>query len=302
MLSKELKIKKKFCKIDMSSYGEKNFVNSLAMLYHENSKLTPIASRILGLTVNYFNNEMFHKRASQPFKIYPGTKFLSFDEFKDIKIPDVNLFATIESRRSVRHYNKYQINLNDLFYLCHYSYGISLAVPIRDLDYGHWYYRNVPSGGGLYPLELYIVVFEGTVDPGIYHYRPDKNGLEFLKEGHFYSHLNSIITAEPIIEFNKASCVIFTTSVFERVLIKYGDRGYRFILLETGFVSQNISLLCEAIGLGSCMVGGYLDDDINNFLEVDGLAETVQNVIIIGKNNKSDEAKGVEANTQTSSN
>jgi SagB-type dehydrogenase family enzyme len=66
-------------------------------------------------------------------------------------------------------------------------------------------------------------------------------------------------------------------------MIKYGERGYRFIMLEIGFVSENISLICDGLGLGSCMAGGYLDNEINDMLEIDGTFETVQNVIIVGK-------------------
>jgi hypothetical protein len=31
------------------------------------------------------------------------------------------------------------------------------------------------------------------------------------------------------------------------------------------------------------MVGGYRDDELNDFLDVDGCFETVQNILIIGK-------------------
>lgn len=80
-----------------------------------------------------------------------------------------------------------------------------------------------------------------------------------------------------------ASLIIFIATLFERMLLKYGERGYRFILMEVGFVSQNISLICEALDLGSCMIGGFLDDEVNKFLEIDGLSESVLNVIIVGE-------------------
>lgn len=82
------------------------------------------------------------------------------------------------------------------------------------------------------------------------------------------------------------SCVIVTTGIIERLIIKYGDRGYRFLLQESGFVAQTISLLAEALGLGSCMLGGYNDDKVNDFLGVDGVFETINNVIVIGKKNE----------------
>lgn len=65
--------------------------------------------------------------------------------------------------------------------------------------------------------------------------------------------------------------------------IKYGERAYRFILLEVGFLGQTISLLAEALNLGSCMLGGYHDSNIEDFLGIDGQLESIQNSIVIGK-------------------
>jgi SagB-type dehydrogenase family enzyme len=104
-----------------------------------------------------------------------------------------------------------------------------------------------------------------------------------LSKGNYYDVLNPIITAEPIVNLKDACCIVFITSMFERTIIKYGDRGYRFILMKTGFVSENISLICESIGLSSCMVGGYQDDKINEFLGIVIPYESIQNIIIIGK-------------------
>ncbi len=77
--------------------------------------------------------------------------------------------------------------------------------------------------------------------------------------------------------------MIITTGLYERLKIKYGDRAYRFMLHESGFVAQNMSLIFHALGLGSCMVGGYLDERINELLNLDGVFETVQNILIFGK-------------------
>jgi ABC-type multidrug transport system fused ATPase/permease subunit len=66
------------------------------------------------------------------------------------------------------------------------------------------------------------------------------------------------------------------------VLVKYGDRGYRFILQEVGFLTQNISLLTESLGLNSCILGSYIDENINRILTADGTFETIQNVSVQG--------------------
>ena len=55
------------------------------------------------------------------------------------------------------------------------------------------------------------------------------------------------------------------------------------MLLEVGFLSQNMSLIAEALNLGSCMLGGYKDNLVEEFLEIDGMLESIQNTIVIGK-------------------
>ena len=145
-------------------------------------------------------------------------------------------------------------------------------------------FRTVPSAGALYPLELYVYLNTSVLPKGIYHYSPNKSVLEFIKEEDYMEYLRENLVAEPFVDLQHCSCVFFITSFFERVLIKYGDRGYRFILQEVGFLTQNISLLAEFLELGSCVLGSYVDDNINQILSADGTFETVQNVIVIGKN------------------
>ena len=71
--------------------------------------------------------------------------------------------------------------------------------------------------------------------------------------------------------------------MFQRQMIKYGERGYRFILQEVGAVIQNLSLVSEEMDLSSCVIGGYLDDEINKCLGIDTPMETIQGVVVIGK-------------------
>lgn len=264
--------------LSTSIFGEKVLKNSPALTYHQNSKLYDLNRNVLRAQVQNFNNEFFHSRASQPYKIYPECEIISLNEFINKELPEVDLFKSIQNRRSIKEFCEHKITLEHIYLLLHYSYGISKINPIYGVNEGSWCYRNVPSGGALYPIELYVSVFNSELDPGLYHYRPDINALELIKKG---SHYNDL---KPIIEVRNACCTIFMTSIYERSMVKYGERGYRFILLEAGFISQNLSLILEAIKLASCMFGGYKDEEINSYLNIDGISETVQNVLVIGKN------------------
>ncbi|MDQ4131332.1 MAG: nitroreductase family protein, partial [Actinomycetota bacterium] len=64
--------------------------------------------------------------------------------------------------------------------------------------------------------------------------------------------------------------------------VKYGERAYRFTLLECGHLAQNLLLVGGALGLGTLPVGGFLDDDLNTYLGLDGRRESVLYLVLMG--------------------
>lgn len=268
---------------DGSLYGKKNIEESLAMLYHENSKFTEIGTRKHVDLIAEFTNDYIAQRSSQPYKVYPGHDNINLNDHRSLEVKDT-LLDCLRKRRSVRSFSSYTISIQELSTILYNSYGVTYRMPLRiEEREGHLGMRNVPSGGGLYPLEIYIVVFNSELPSGLYHYRPDTNSLELVKKGDFLEQLSKIILAEPYVNLKSASALILTTGIIERLLIKYGERSYRFLMMETGFLNQTLTLLLTSLGLGSCMIGGFNDDRVNDFLDVDGVFETVASVIVIGK-------------------
>ncbi len=275
--------------IDGSLYNPKYIANLSAMLYQENSKFGRNSIIKQGEDIGKFSIPYILERSSQPYKSYPTKEKISLKDYDSDLTDSIDLFETIKNRRSGRDYEDYNISMNEIYRLLHYSYGITGDAPINGIN-GTWSYRAVPSGGALYPLELYFYLNQSPNEKGIYHYRPDESSIELINKGDMIDSLSKILVAEPYVNIRKCSCIFFVTSIFERTLLKYGERGFRFILQEVGFVSQNISLICEALGLTSCMIGSYIDEEVNNKLLVDGTLETIQNVIIVGKGVKNGES------------
>jgi nitroreductase len=48
----------------------------------------------------------------------------------------------------------------------------------------------------------------------------------------------------------------------ERVERKYGERGYRFLLLEAGHLMQNLCLLSASLGLMTVPLGGFFEREV----------------------------------------
>jgi SagB-type dehydrogenase family enzyme len=80
-----------------------------------------------------------------------------------------------------------------------------------------------------------------------------------------------------------AAAVIFITAIFARSTFKYGDRGYRFILLEAGHLAQNANLAAQGMGLATTNIGGYADRLVDRYLDLDGLNESTVYVLLIGE-------------------
>lgn len=268
--------------LDVSMTNLKQFENSLALKYQEVSKYDKFSFlQERGRLVAYTNPSVI-RRAINPYKAYvskPQIK-LGFGT-----IPESNaLLQLIKKRRSIRNFEDYQISTNELYNILHYSYGITGSAKVRG-ENRIWNYRAVPSGGALYPLELYVYMNISSLRKGLYHYRPDCDNIEFLSKDIDIKQFSDII-ASGNINMESCSCIILITSVFQRNMIKYAERGYRFILQEVGAVSQQISLICESMNLASCILGGYIDDSINALLNITTPLETIQGIIVIGKEKK----------------
>lgn len=187
------------------------------------------------------------------------------------------LQEAIISRVSCRSFSPCLLSLQGLATLLHFAYGVTrvnTAESSRPL-------RVVPSGGGLYPLEIFLQSTSiQQLQPGLYHYNPSKTNLRFLRESDATSISASLLQPGLVIG---ASLIIFVTAIFERSIFKYRDRGYRYIFLEAGHVAQNINLVSTALGLGCINIGGFLDREIDDFLDLDGVTHSTIYMIAIGR-------------------
>jgi SagB-type dehydrogenase family enzyme len=143
-------------------------------------------------------------------------------------------------------------------------------------------FRIVPSGGALYPLELYVVAVrvEGLA-AGLYHYDSEDHSLDVLRVGDEIERVAEFFF-QPDLAANSAA-IVLVSAVFQRSDFKYGDRGYRFVLLEAGHLGQNAVLCAQELGLGAATIGGFLDRDVDRYLGFDGLSESTIYVVVLGR-------------------
>jgi SagB-type dehydrogenase family enzyme len=72
------------------------------------------------------------------------------------------------------------------------------------------------------------------------------------------------------------------TAAVGRLAAKYGPRAYRLALLDVGHVSQNIHLVATAIGLNVCATAGFIDDELDGALGLDGIDVATMLTVLVG--------------------
>jgi len=81
---------------------------------------------------------------------------------------------------------------------------------------------------------------------------------------------------------NDVRAVLIMTSIDNRTVIKYGEEGRDFPLIEAGYVGANIVLLCEERGLNSVVIGTqWKKHEIAELIDVDSDKERVVSAIAI---------------------
>ena len=140
--------------------------------------------------------------------------------------------------------------------------------------------RHVPSGGALYPLEVYVLAPRvRALARGAYHFDPYANRL--ARVGPLRARFEESLVDPSVAA--RAAALLVLTAVFWRSRVKYGLRGYRFALLEAGHAVQNAILVATGSGLAALPVGGYYDTLVESLLGVDGVDEAVVHVLAVGR-------------------
>lgn len=136
--------------------------------------------------------------------------------------------------------------------------------------------KNSPSGGGLHPIEAYLIVqqVEG-ITPGLYRYLADSHSLlpltapeqplrDFIMESVGQQHW-----------FANAHCLVTMVPRFDRTFWKYRRhaKGYRVVLLEAGHLSQTLYLSATDLGLGAFITGAINEKHLERGFGLDPIQQ-----------------------------
>lgn len=167
----------------------------------------------------------------------------------------------IELRSSVRQYTGGEMSVKQLSFLLWCTQGVKMVTD-RTV-------RNVPSAGGRHALETYLLIrnVEG-IAPGVYRFLAIEHLLVKVGGEDMMEEIASRGCTQPIVK--TASVVFFWVAQADRMTWRFGERGYRYLMLDAGHVCQNLYLAAGAIKFGACAIGAFDDEAMNEILGLDG--------------------------------
>lgn len=161
-------------------------------------------------------------------------------------------------------------NLENLSTLLFYTAG-----RIRQRDFtgaGTVTFRAAASAGGLYPIEVYVVCGDlPDLTAGVYHFSPIDFALRSLREGDYRRVLSQAAGADPAIV--AAPVTLVFSAVFWRSAWKYQARSYRYCFWDNGTMGANLLAAATALGFPAKVLMGFVDDQVNHLLGIDGQRE-----------------------------
>lgn len=174
---------------------------------------------------------------------------------------NVSVEEAIFKRRSLRDFSDKPLTLQEISQLLWAAGG-------KTVDGMTGPTRAYPSAGAIYPLEVYLVAGKVSgIDPGIYHYEWRKHQLELVKKGDFRGDLAKAALSQRMIQDAPATLVV--TAQHAKTASRYGERGtVRYVSMDTGHMGQNVHLQAESMGLGTVMVGAFIDSQVQKVLGI----------------------------------
>jgi len=168
----------------------------------------------------------------------------------------------IYDRRSVRRYTNQSLTLQDVEQLMWAAQGITNTTTG---------FRAAPSAGATYPLEIYILVGNRSVNglnQGLYHFNPYNNTLEQILGNDARPQLSTAANGQPWVE--QAPVDIIITGNYQKMIDKYKDEtlSTRFVNMEAGHAGENIYLEAGARGLVTVALGSFKDDQVHQILTI----------------------------------
>jgi len=206
----------------------------------------------------------------------PRVRLPSSDQWMP-HIPKKDLITAMLNRQSRRRYTSESINFDELAFLLWATQGI------RQPAHTHFTYRIVPSAGARHCFETYLFAMRvNGLSQGLYRYLPLENELLWISSVEdMEKRLSRACFGQDFVA--KGAATFVWAAVTYRMEWRYALAAHRVILIDAGHVCQNLYLACEAIHAGTCAIGAYDQEQLDELIGIDGNDEFAVYLAPVGK-------------------
>ncbi len=220
------------------------------------------------------------------FKTYSGKTPVELP--RDVRFPRTTLPEVLE--KDIEHKKGTWIHSKkDLSRLLLLTYTLTATARHPGGDFT---YRSAASAGALYPTEIYVALrgFKDLED-GLYYFSIARHGLVLLRPGDFSGAMGEVTK----MSHGEPSPLVFLFSaIFFRSAWKYRERSYRYHLLDTGHVIENLILASRALDLPLFLSYDFDDRAANQFLGLDASREVCLAVAKVSGDGSASEANATK--------
>lgn len=203
--------------------------------------------------------------ANQPkvFKEYPGIPSLSLP--RDLQFPNGKFSAILGEPAAEGLPKPFDLEALSLLLLLSNTLTAKARYPEGD-----FFFRSAASAGALYPTEICVATHEVKgIDNGLYHFAIQNHSLDLLRKGEIFAPAQG----------GASRLTFFLTAIFFRSAWKYRARAYRYHLLDTGHVAENLILALKASNLPFSVTCDFNDGEVNRLLGLDDQKEVALTII-----------------------
>jgi SagB-type dehydrogenase family enzyme len=246
----------------------RNWETDAARAYHERTKHSYESVRTSRHMLDWANRP-------HPFKEYVG--------LDAVRLPEEAVRAPAERSSG-------QTSFADLAWILRWGAGV---IRTRRMAGGEVYsFRTYSSAGALYPVEVYAACGDlPGLAAGLYHFHSGELALRRLRD-HDVRGVLAAAADEPAL--NEAGVVLLLTGILWRTAWKYQARGYRHLYWDAGTTLANLLALGASARLEAQLLTGFVDDDVNRLLGVDGQREAALALFSVGRGEPAAGARRLE--------
>lgn len=213
--------------------------------------------------------------------------------WEDLAAADPALAVAMEGRRSMRTYGPEPVTAAELGALLYRTARVrSLVTPGSGTEPGagadgndpRLSNRPYPGGGACYEIELYVTVGQCQgIAPAIYHYDPAGHQLELVNSDRaLVDELLKCASQAAVVDV-PPPVLITMTARFRRLTWKYEGMAYAVALMDLGVLIQSLYLVCTAMNLAPCALGGVRIDVTARAFGTDWRIEPTMGQFMLGR-------------------